>query len=273
MDDILVFGNSYEQHDERLEAVLRRLEEHGVTLNLEKCEFAKENVEFLGHVIGKDGIQADPSKVEAIKRMKAPSDVSDLRRFLGMVNQMGKYLSNLAQTSKPLRELLTKDSAWLWDTAQKEAFEEIKRQLISTPVLAIYDPQLETTVSADASSYGIGAVLTQKQSEGYWKPVAFISRALTSTEQRYAQIEKEALATTWACERLADYLVGKTFHVETDHKPLVPLLGSKNLDEMPPRIQRLRMRLLRFHFTISHVPGKKPGNCRCVVTSTFTANA
>ena len=256
MDDILVFGNSYEQHDERLEAVLRCLEEHGVTLNLEKCEFAKENVGFLGHVIGKDGIQADPSKVEAIKWMKAPSDVSDLRRFLGMVNQMGKYLPNLAQTSKPLRELLTKDSAWLWDTAQKEAFEEIKRQLISTPVLAIYDPQLETTVSADASSYGIGAVLTQKQSEGYWKPVAFISRALTSTEQRYAQIEKEALATTWACERLADYLVGKTFHVETDHKPLVPLLGSKNLDEMPPRIQRLRMRLLRFHFTISHVPGK-----------------
>ena len=86
------------------------------------------------------------------------------------------------------------------------------------------------------------------------KPVAFISRALTNTEQRYAQIEKEALATTWACERLADYLVGKTFHIETDHKPLVPLLGSKNLDKMPLRIQRLTMQLLQFHFTISYVP-------------------
>ena len=75
-------------------------------------------------------------------------------------------------------------------------------------------------------------------------------------EQRYAQIEKEALATTWACERLSDYLIGKEFHVETDHKPLVPILGSKNLDEMPPRIQRLRLRLMRFHYTISHVPGK-----------------
>ena len=98
--------------------------------------------------------------------------------------------------------------------------------------------------------------MTQKQSNGDWKPVVFISRALTSTEQRYAQIEKEALATTWACERMADYLVGKTFHIETDHKPLVPLLGPKNLDEMPPRIQRLRMRLMRFNYTISHVPGK-----------------
>ena len=256
MDDILVFGDTYEQHDKRLEAVFRRLEENGVTLNLDKCEFAKEKAAFLGHLIGKDGIEADPSKVEAIGQMKAPADVSELRHFLGMVNQMGKNLPNLAQTSKPLRDLLSKESAWIWNTAQKEALEEIKRQLVSTPVLAFYDPQLETKVSADASSYGIGAVLVQKQPEGDWKPVAFISRALTGTEKRYAQIEKEALATTWACERLADYLVGKRLHVETDHKPLVPLLGSKNLEEVPPRIQRLRMRLLRFDFTISHVPGK-----------------
>ena len=100
--------------------------------------------------------------------------------------------------------------------------------------------------------------MVQKHLEGTWKPLAFISRALSSTEEKYAQIEKEALATMWACERLADYLIGKTFHIETDrHKPLVPLLGTKNLDEMPPRIQQLRMRLLPFDFTISHVPGKE----------------
>lgn len=86
--------------------------------------------------------------------------------------------------------------------------------------------------------------------------MAFALRALTPTEQRYAQIEKEALAITWACERFSDFLIGIEFHVETDHKPLVPLLGSKNLDELPPRIQRLRMRLMRYSFTISHVPGK-----------------
>ena len=99
-------------------------------------------------------------------------------------------------------------------------------------------------------------MLTQVDTAGKWKPVAHISRAMTATEQRYAQVEKEALVTTWACERLSDYLIGKTFHIETDHKPLVSLLGSKNLNEMPSRIQRLRMRLLRFRYTISHVPGK-----------------
>ena len=127
MDDILVFGDSYKQHDERLQAVFTRLEEYGVTLNPEKYEFAKEKVQFRGHVIGKDGIEVDPSKVEAIKKMKAPTNILELRRFLGMVNQMGKYLPNLAQTTKPLRDLLSKDSHWMWDRAREEAFNEIKR--------------------------------------------------------------------------------------------------------------------------------------------------
>ncbi len=97
------------------------------------------------------------------------------------------------------------------------------------------------------------AVLMQKQPDG---PVAYISRSMSSTEQRYAQIEKEALAITWACERFSDYLIGADFHVETDHKPLVPLLSTKLLDELPLRVQRFRMRLMRFTFTISHTPGK-----------------
>ena len=145
----------------------------------------------------------------------------------------------------------------MWDSARKDVFETIKRQLVSKPVLAIYDPQLQTKVIANASSYGIGAVMVQKHQEGTWKPVAFISRTLSSTEEKYAQIEKEALAATRACERLADYLIGKTFHNETNNKPLGPLPGTKNLDEMPSRIQRLRMRLLRFDFTIFHVLGKE----------------
>ena len=256
VDDMLVYGRDTQEHGERLNAVLRRLQDANVTLNAEKCEFEQDNVKFLGHIVGKDGIKIDPSKVEAIKEMKEPSDVSELRRFLGMVNQVGKYIPNVADLTMPLRKLLVKENSWLWDQAQSAAFRAIKEKLSSTPTLAIYDPALETIMSADASSYGLGAVLKQKHADGGWKPVAFISRALTDTETRYAQIEKEALATTWACERLQDYLIGKQFHVETDHKPLVPLFGSKNLGELPPRIQRLRMRLMRFDFSISHVPGK-----------------
>ena len=108
------------------------------------------------------------------------------------------------------------------------------------PVLALYSPKLETIVSADASSYGIGAVLLQRQLDGSLKPVSYASRSLTPTEQKYAQIEKEALGLTWACERFSNYLTGLKFQIETDHKPLVPLLGSKNLEDLPLRVQRFQ---------------------------------
>jgi len=118
----------------------------------------------------------------------------------------------------------------------------------------IYNPKKETTVAADASSYGLGAVLTQIQPDSNCRPVAHASRALTSTEVKYDQIEKESLALTWACERFSDYLIGKLFHM---HKPLVSLLGSKQLDTLLLRIQRFRMRLVRFTYTISHIAGKE----------------
>ena len=130
--------------------------------------------------------------------------------------------------------------------------------LTTCPILAPFDLNLETVVSADASSYGLGAVLLQKQKVRELKPVAYISRSMTATEQ-YAQVEKEALAFTWACERLQDYLVGLTFHIQTDHKPLVPLFSTKNLDELPIQIQQFQLQMMRFHFTISHVPGKDLG--------------
>ena len=131
-----------------------------------------------------------------------------------------------------------------------------KSILTTAPVLALFDPTSETVVSADASSYGLGAVLQQRQPDVTMKPVSYNSRSLTPTEQRYAQIEKEALAFTWGCERFADYLVGLRFTIETDHKPLVPLFSYKNLDELPLRVQRFRMRMIRFFFSINHVPGK-----------------
>ena len=107
-----------------------------------------------------------------------------------------------------------------------------------------------------ALSYGLGAVLLQRQLSGELKPVAYVSRSMTPTEMRYAQVEKEALAFTWACERLSDYLTGMKFHIHTDHKPLVPLFSTKHLEELPIRIQRFRLRMMRYNFTISHVPGK-----------------
>ena len=133
----------------------------------------------------------------------------------------------------------------------------LKVELSSAPVLVFYDPSKKTILSADAFSHGLEAVLLQEQEDGERKPIAYASRSMTSTEQRYAQIEKEALATTWACEKFNDYILGKDILIETDHKPLVPLLGTKLLDQLPPRIQRFKMRLMKYSFHIHHVPGKE----------------
>ena len=149
IDDILVFGKDQEEHDPRLEAVLQRLKTANVTLNREKCDFSKSHITFLGHYIDKDGICQDPKKTDAITKMKSPTSVPELRRFLGMANQLGKFSSNLAEFTKPLRELLSKESTWVWNDAQEQAFSKVKEEL--------YNPLSPTKIAADASSYGLEA--------------------------------------------------------------------------------------------------------------------
>ena len=255
MDDILVFAKDEVEHDRRLKEVLQRIQTAGVTLNPEKCEFRKRQLKFLGHIIDENGISPDPDKISAIVEMKPPTNVSELRRFMGMINQLGKFSHNLAELTQPLRQLLSKSSTWVWGPDQDKAFSQVKLELTQPTILTHYNPDAPTKISADASSFGLGAVLLQKSKLG-WKPVVFASRSLTDTETRYAQIEKEALATVWACEKFSTYVLGMKFLIETDHKPLVPLLGSKRLDSLPPRILRFRLRLARFDYSIMHVPGK-----------------
>ena len=258
-DDALVCdqGKGQEAHDDSLNTVLQRLNDAGATLN-DKCEFSKPSVTFWGSIISKDGVKPMLERVQAIADMQAPTNITELRRFLGMANQLGKYTKDLAELSTPLRDLLGKESAWLWGPSQEEAFCAVKRVLCSPEVLALYDAELETIISADASSHGLGAAILQKQRDGSVRPVAYASRSLSPTEQRYAQIEKEALAATWACEKFHEYLIGlEKFTLQSDHKPLIPLLGdNKPLTDLPPRIQRFRMRLMRFRYSIIHVPGK-----------------
>ncbi|XP_063750626.1 uncharacterized protein K02A2.6-like [Eleginops maclovinus] len=256
-DDILVFGTTREQHDHRLHRVLGRLQEEGLTLNNDKCQFAVNKVMFLGHIVSAGGIEADPGKIKAITEMPTPKDAADVKRFVGMVNYVGKFSPRISELTQPLRELLKTDTDWVWGSAQQRAFDELRKELSSPTVLAQYCLHRETIVAADASSFGLGGVLSQKQLSGEWRPVAFISRSMTITERRYAQIEKEALALTWACERFQSYLIGMDFLIQTNHKPLISLLGSRALDDLPPRILRFRLRLLRFTYKIEHVPGKK----------------
>jgi hypothetical protein len=255
MDDMVVHAADKPTHDRRLRAVLQRLQEAGLTLN-EKCEFSRSSVRFLGHVIDATGVHADGKKVEAIRNFPTPQNVPELQRFMGMINQLAKFVPNLADYTTPLRFLLRKDIAWVWGDQQESAFQKVKELLLSPPVLAHYNPQRPTVIAADASNNGIGAVMWQIQPDGSRRPVCFISRSLSDTEKNYAVIEKEALAVTWACERLTEYVQGLDLLIETDHKPLVTLLGKAELHKVPPRIQRFRLRLMRYHIKVVHVPGK-----------------
>lgn len=256
MDDILVVGRTKEEHDRRLEEVLSKLESSGLTLNKDKCEFSVKEVKFLGHILNSEGIRVDPEKEKAIKEMPAPQDLKALKRFLAMVNYLGRFSPLLSELEVPLRELVRSKNDWCWTYRQQESFDRVREAIIKSPVLALFDYGKNHRVTADASSHSLGAALMQENQFGEWQPVVYASRKMTDTERRYGQIEKEALAITWACEKFDFYLVGRMFEIETDHKPLIPLLGSRDLSDLPLRVQRFKMRLMRYQYRIFHTPGE-----------------
>ena len=210
MDDILVSGRTLEEHDRNVCAVLSQLHEIGVKLSPGKCKFRLTSVKYIGHEITDEGLRPDPAKVRAIQDMPQPQDVTELLRFLGMVKYLAKFIPNLSDLAAPLNELLRKDREWIWEIQQATAFRHIQATISETTTLAFFDVNKPVVLTCDSSKDGIGAACLQ---EG--KPIAFASRAMTSAETRYAQIEKELVAVVFACTKFHHYIYGKYVTVET----------------------------------------------------------
>eukprot|EP00794_Sanderia_malayensis_P014552 gene14552-16054_t len=257
-DDIIVWGASKQEHDQRVRACLTRIRKSGLKLNQGKCIFASKSLTFLGHTVSADGLKPDPTKINAIIDMPIPKTKTDLQRFLGMINYLAKFVPNLSQITAPLRNLLKKDIQFCLQKPQFDAIAELKRLVTTSPCLKFFDPNLPTRLKPDASSQGLGALLEQNhgsEHEEKWHPIAYASRALQPYETRYAQIEKEVLSVVFGTERFHEYLYGRHFTVYNDHQPLKSIF-SKSIIDCPPRIQRFFLKLQKYDFNLEYSPGR-----------------
>lgn len=195
IDDILVFGQTEQAHDTALDETFQKLEDLNLTVNEEKCEFKVKEVKFFGWIISEQGIRVDPEKLKDILEMDDPESVGQLRSLLGTTGYLLKFVPEYAST---YCRTIKKDEPWKWDEIQKRALRSLKTRLTNTPVLRFFDTNFETYLWVDASPVGLGAVLLQKENGNQaLRPVAFASRSLTTTESKYAQIEKEMLSLAW----------------------------------------------------------------------------
>ncbi|XP_053301840.1 uncharacterized protein LOC128460622 [Pleuronectes platessa] len=278
LDDIIIFGKTLEEHEQRLLKVLDRLEEVGLKVSIDKCQFCQPRVKYVGHIVSADGIATDPDKLEVVKHWKVPTHLKPLKSFLGFCSYYRRFIANYSAIVRPLSEL-TKGYAptWKdpnskksvdpskvyfkpsepfgerWTQACQEAFEQIRDCLINAPVLAFADPTKIYILHVDASMNGLGAVLNQEYPEGL-RPVAFASRKLKDSEHNYPVHQLEFLALKWAVvDKFHDYLYGAKFIVRTDNNPLTYVLTSAKLSAVG---HRWLAALATYDFTIQYRPGR-----------------
>ena len=251
LDDILIYSANLSDHIEHLKQVLGTLRKNQLYAKISKCEFAKTQVGYLGHIIGPQGVTVEPQKIRVIKDWKTPQSKKDVQAFLGLVSYYRRFIRNCAKISKPLTTLVGKNEL-KWSESQQKSFEDLKKALCDAPVLRCFDPSLQIIVTTDASNYAIGAVLEQKDGNST-RPVAYHSRTLNPAEQNYAAHERELLAIVDTLRVWRVYLHGNHFTVHTDHYPLKYLETQESLSQ---RQVRWLEKLVQFDFTIIPISGK-----------------
>ena len=232
-DDIIIHGKDDEEHDRRLHKFMNVARQRGLVLNKSKCEVKKDSVKFFGCVYDKHGAHPDPSKVSAIKEMPAPQTKGELQSFLGMVTYLTPFIPQLSSHTATLRGLLKNDVEYSWNATYQVAFDKLKSLVCEDTTLRYFNMKKPVTIQIDASGKGLGAALIQDDG-----PVTFASKALTPTEQHYANNERELLACVFSAERFLTYVFGRHFTIESDHKSLEQI-SMKNLADAPVHLQRL----------------------------------
>ncbi|KAL5481688.1 hypothetical protein EMCRGX_G021912 [Ephydatia muelleri] len=262
IDDILITGSTDKERLETLEKVLYKLKEAGIHLNKDKCVFLQESVVYLGYKIDKNGIHPLAEKVEAVKNAPEPKNITELKSYLGLLTYYSRFLPRMATMLAQLYRLLQAKIPWNWTQKEKMAFENSKNLLLSAKVLVHFDPNKELILACDASSYGVGAVLSHKMSDGTERPIAFASRTLSSAEKNYSQLEKEGLACIFGVKRFHLYLYGRNFTIVTDHKPLLQLFDPQRGIPMQVsgRIQRWIMTLAVYKYKLVFKKTEEHGN-------------
>ena len=238
--DILITGRNDELHIKNLTAVLQRLDDYGLRLQLSKCKFMQASVTYMRCFISSEGISPTTEKVDAVKQAPRPENTTQLRSFLGMINYRGKFIHNLSSILHPLNQLLQEDREFKWTAQCEEVFQTARDSLTSSSVPVHYYPKLPVVLETDASPYGIAAVLFLRFSNGTLRPIAYSSRSLSKSEANYSQIEKEVLAIIFGVTKSYMYLYARKFTLRTDHKPLIKIFAPDSATSVlaAARLQR-----------------------------------
>ena len=257
IDDICIKSSSWSDHMASLRRVLTRIKEANMTIELQKCHFAKEEVRFLGHIVSAEGITADPAKIEAVTAWPTPQSAADVRSFLGLAGYYRNLVQGFSAIAEPLRKLQRKGAKFVWSEECQVAFATLKSRLSDAPVVMHFDPALEIRISTDACIHGLGAVVEQKDLEGTWRVLAYASKSVNNQQYNYTVTELECLAMTWGISLHRPYLHGRSFRAVTDHMALQWLAQMKNPSG---RNARWLMMLSEYDFTPVHRPGSEMGH-------------
>ena len=259
LDDILIYSSTQQEHLEHVRKVMDKLYQNQWYCKLKKCEFAATSVEYLGHIVSNGKISIDPDKMKAVTEWKVPfKNVTEVQSFLGLVGYYRKFIPHFSHIARHLHELTKKNIEFKWEEKHTQAVDKLKAAIVSPDCLAIFDSERETILTTDACDSALGAVLMQKYDHGE-RPIAFISRALNTTEQNYSMWEKELYAVVWSIKYFRPYLLNHQFLVRTDNKPSTQLLVNSALKlstSATNRVIRWILSLQPYSFKVEHQPGK-----------------